>query len=152
MMPWWGLAIVSAALGLAELHLPGAYLIWIALGAALTAAVEAAFGLSAEGQIVVLLAASALSCLAGFFVYGKIGRHRSASDALNRRDLTMIGQAGVLCAPVVNGQGKVRIGDTVWLAEGPDLPDGTPVLVKSVRATRLIVARAPAVEPASSRS
>jgi predicted membrane protein len=39
MIPWWGWAILAALLGLAEMHAPGCYLIWIALGAALTAAV-----------------------------------------------------------------------------------------------------------------
>jgi membrane protein implicated in regulation of membrane protease activity len=33
----------------------------------------------------------------------------------------------------------VRIGDTVWLAEGHDLAEGTPVIVAGVHGTRLEV-------------
>jgi membrane protein implicated in regulation of membrane protease activity len=40
----------------------------------------------------------------------------------------------------LHGTGKVRLGDTVWLAEGPDLPTGTAVIVKSVRRARVRVA------------
>jgi membrane protein implicated in regulation of membrane protease activity len=38
----------------------------------------------------------------------------------------------------------VRLGDSVWLAEGPNLSEGTSVIVKSVRGTRVIVEEAPA--------
>ena len=51
----------------------------------------------------------------------------------------MIGARGTVCQAFVNGRGKVRIGDTVWLADGPDLAEGTPVVVAGVRGTRLEV-------------
>jgi membrane protein implicated in regulation of membrane protease activity len=41
--------------------------------------------------------------------------------------------------PIVNGQGKVRTGGRVWLAEGPNLPEGAQVIIKSVQGTRIIV-------------
>ncbi|MBS0561330.1 MAG: NfeD family protein [Proteobacteria bacterium] len=141
-LPWWGWAIAAAALGWAEIHVPGAYLIWIALGAALTAAAEAAFGLRLEAQLIVLIVASALSCGVGFFVYGRRTRRPDPGARLNSRDRLMVGQAGTVCTALVNGEGKVRVGDTVWLAAGPDLPEGTPVVIRSVRASRLVVERA----------
>ncbi len=51
----------------------------------------------------------------------------------------MLGARGMVCEPFVNGHGKVRLGDSVWLAAGPDLADGTPVVVSAVRGTRLVV-------------
>ena len=51
----------------------------------------------------------------------------------------MIGARALCACPFLNGHGKVRLGDSVWLAEGPDLAEGTPVTVKSVRGTSLIV-------------
>lgn len=140
---WWAWAILAAAIGLAELHAPGSYLIWIALGAALTALIDALFGLSLAGQIGTFAVASAISCIAGYFVYRKLSHRRAAASPLNQRDLGMIGTHGVVCEPLLNGRGKVRLGDTVWLAEGPDLAEGTPIAVKSVRGTSVIV------EPAS---
>ena len=83
--PWWGWVIVTGVLGLAELHLPGSYLIWIGLGAALTAGADAAFGLSLEGQIGTFALASALSCAGGYFVYRHFSRGQRSEMPLNER-------------------------------------------------------------------
>jgi membrane protein implicated in regulation of membrane protease activity len=138
-MAWWAWAILAGILALAELHVPGGYLVWIALGAALTSALEAAFGGSLEGQLGIFAAASALSCITGYFVYRRLHRRRRGETLLNDRSLAMVGARGTVCEAFVNGRGKVRLGDGVWLADGPDLAEGAPVIVSAVRGTRLIV-------------
>jgi membrane protein implicated in regulation of membrane protease activity len=137
-IPWWLWACLAALIGWAELHIPGSYLIWIAIGAALTAAIEAVWGLSLSGQIGAFAVLSAISCGVGYFIYRRFDRADQAAP-LNQRNLLMVGAQGVVCLPIVNGQGKVRLGDSVWLADGPDLPEGAPVRVKSVRGTRITV-------------
>ena len=144
--PWWAWAVLAALLGLGELHMPGAYLIWIALGAAIAAAADAAFGLRLEAQIATFLAASFVSCAAGYFIYDKVTGRRRPEGPLNQRDLLAVGSHGVVCTSFVDGRGKVRLGDSVWLAEGDDLPEGTPVVVTAVRGTSLLVE--PAAHPA----
>ena len=52
---------------------------------------------------------------------------------------SMVGQRGVVCEAIRNGEGKVRLGDGVWLAAGPDMAEGTPVVVDGVRGTKLHV-------------
>jgi membrane protein implicated in regulation of membrane protease activity len=139
MLPWWGWAILAAVLGLAEMHAPGSYLIWIALGAVVTAAVHAGYGLSTTGEVVTMMVASGLSCAGGYFVYRRVDRRQPDTSTLNRRDALLIGQRGVVCSDIVHGEGKIRLGDTVWLAEGPDLPSGTAVVVRSVNRARVRV-------------
>lgn len=139
-LPWWAWIVLAGLLALAELHVPGSYLVWIALGAAATSGVHAAFGASLEGQLATFATASAVSCLAGYFVYRRLDRRRRhGEDPLNQRHLAMVGERGRVCEAFANGQGKVRLGDSVWLAAGPDLADGTPVIVSGVRGTRLVV-------------
>ena len=58
---------------------------------------------------------------------------------LNRRELQIIGKEGVVYEPLINGHGKVRLGDTVWLAEGPDLPAQAPIIVRALRGTTVVV-------------
>jgi len=41
--------------------------------------------------------------------------------------------------PIVDGRGRVRVDDTVWLVEGPDLPAGARVQVTGVANTLLRV-------------
>jgi inner membrane protein len=138
-LPWWAWIVAAGVFGLGELHVPGAYLIWIALGAALTAATDAGLGLSLEGQLAVFVAVSALSSAAGYFVYRRLYRPHRGELRLNERNLAMVGTRGVVCDAFVNGHGKVRLGDGVWLATGPDFAEGTPVVVSAVRGTRLFV-------------
>lgn len=138
-IPWWAWVIVAGILALAELHAPGSYLVWIALGAALTSVVAAAFGGSIEGQIGSFALASALSCIVGYFVYRRVRRARPGEALLNQRGQAMVGARGTVCEPFFNGRGKVRLGDGVWLADGPDLAEGMPVAVKAVHGTRLVV-------------
>jgi membrane protein implicated in regulation of membrane protease activity len=149
---WWAWMILAGVLGLAEMHVPGAYLVWIALGAALTGAADAAFGLSLEGQLGVFAAASALSCAAGYFVYRRLHRRQRGDLPLNERHRSMLGERGTVCEAFVAGRGKVRLGDSVWLAAGPDLAEGAPIVVSGVRGTRLVVEGLqprPSVEPAA---
>jgi inner membrane protein len=138
-LPWWGWVILAGVLALAEMHVPGAYLIWIALGAGLTGIVDAAFATSLTGQTGTFAVASALSCGVGFFVYRRFDRQGRPSMRLNERSLAMLGERGTVCEAFSNGRGKVRLGDSVWLATGPDLAEGTPVVVSAVQGTRLVV-------------
>jgi inner membrane protein len=139
MQPWfWGtLALLVAII---EVILPGFYLIWIAIGALITEIAVLLVPLdSLESQLAVFAAAATLSCAGGFFAYRVLDKHPVETDA-NRRDRQMIGTHGIVAVPLRNGTGKVRLGDTVWLAEGPDLGEGAPVVVTGVRGTVVIVA------------
>jgi membrane protein implicated in regulation of membrane protease activity len=136
-IPWWAWAIFAAVVAFSELQAPGIYLIWIGLGAGLTAAAAAVWPLHIEYQLEIFAAASCLSCIVGYFVYRRSSS--SAGSSLNQRDRQMVGARGTVAIPLANGRGKVRLGDTVWLAEGPDLAAGTPVVVKAVRGSRVVV-------------
>jgi hypothetical protein len=136
---WWVWIVLAGALGLAELHLPGSYLIWIALGAVVAGAADAAFDLSLSAQILTFVTAAAVSSLIGYFVYRSFAGRGHNEPALNERNQLMIGARGTVCEAFRHGQGKVRLGDGVWLAAGPDMTEDTPVVVTSVRGTRLHV-------------
>jgi membrane protein implicated in regulation of membrane protease activity len=142
-IPWWAWIVLAGVLALAEMVVPGAYLMWIALGAAITAIAAGATGMILEGQLAVFAVATSVSCLGGYFVYRALVPvvDGDGEVPLNAPRRSMVGAHGTVCEAFVNGRGKVRIGDTVWLADGPDLPEGSPVVVAGVRGTRLDVRR-----------
>ena len=139
MHPWiWAIGALAAAV--LEMVVPGAYLIWIALGAAITAVACFAFDLAVTTQLVIFIAASAAACVIGYFVYQRLIKPAAGDTPLNQRGLDMIGAHGVIFEAIVNGQGKVSLGDSVWIAEGPDMPMGAAVVVTGLRGTIAIVA------------
>jgi membrane protein implicated in regulation of membrane protease activity len=135
----WAWAIGALLLAIFELHAPGFYLIWVALGAGIAALATFLFGWPLEGQLATFAAASLASCVIGFFVYRRMLSTEPPEQAVNVRGRQMIGELAIVAEPIRNGHGKIRFGDTVWLAEGPDLPEGAPVVVTGVRGTTAIV-------------
>ena len=55
-----------------------------------------------------------------------------------------VGRSVVVEQAIENGRGRVRVGDTLWSAEGPDAPAGTRVTVTGRKGTVLVVAPMPA--------
>ncbi|HVA15839.1 MAG TPA: NfeD family protein [Stellaceae bacterium] len=137
MSPWiWAIAALLVALS--ELHAPGSYLIWIGIGAGLTAVVAFVVDLTLGMQIGVFIVAAGLSCVFGHFVYQRMIRSPIV-PLMNQRALAMVGAKGIVAKSFEHGRGKVTLGDTVWLAEGPNLTEGTPIIVARMRDTTVVV-------------
>jgi inner membrane protein len=138
----WTWATAALLVALVEVLAPGFYLVWIALGGLVTGIAVLLFDVqSLTTQLEIFAVAVVASCIGGFFVYRAIA-DTTAQQLVNRREAELIGARGVVAEPLTNGRGKIRLGDTVWLAEGPDLPAGTPVVVTKLRGTVAVVAAA----------
>jgi membrane protein implicated in regulation of membrane protease activity len=135
---WWMLALVLIAV---EVVLPGYFMLWIGIAAAVTGAVVLVWpesSMLAQSMIFVVLAFA--SCAVYWYaVRPRLQRVEPGDERLNRRGEQLIGQRYVLIEPIVNGRGKARVGDGQWLVSGPDLPQGTTVEVESVDGTMLRV-------------
>ncbi|MFI4968948.1 MAG: NfeD family protein [Lysobacterales bacterium] len=134
---WWLLALVLIA---AEMVLPGYFMLWIGIAAAVMGVIVLlAPALSAIAQAALF----GLFALAACAIYWKfirpLAEQRDDQPLLNRRGEKLVGQRFVLVEPIVNGRGKVKVGDGSWLAEGPDLPVGSEVEVVAVEGTTLKV-------------
>ncbi|HYN45375.1 MAG TPA: NfeD family protein, partial [Allosphingosinicella sp.] len=68
-------------------------------------------------------------------------RNPVASDdpKLNERTARLIGQTVTVETAIQNGQGRVKIGDSLWIARGPDAPAGSQVVVAAADGSCLIV-------------
>lgn len=133
-------AVAAFGLAIAEILLPGVFLIFFAGGALVAAAVALAAD-SLVVQLGVFVVATLAALLAGNSVY----RRYVAGKNGGQLDLSPVGEPGMVEENIVNGRGKVRVRDISWLAAGPDLPKGTPIVVVASSGTLLNVA---AVSPA----
>lgn len=137
---WWLLALVLIGV---ELMVPGYFMLWIGIAAAAMGLVLMFVPeLSFMAQAVVFAVLALISC----FVYWRFVRRAlnepSDQPRLNRRAEQFIGRRYVLDSAIVNGQGKARVGDSLWLVEGPDLPVGATVEVIGVDGATLRVQKA----------
>ncbi|HKT77768.1 MAG TPA: NfeD family protein [Sphingobium sp.] len=134
----WGWLIFAALLGIGEVMMPGIFLIWVALAAAVTGLLALALPISVPVQLLIF----ALLCLVS--VWG--GRRwysanpvASQDPLLNDRTARLLGEIVTVVEPIDNGRGRVKVGDSVWLCRGPDAPAGTRVRVVGAEASVLKV-------------
>jgi membrane protein implicated in regulation of membrane protease activity len=136
-MSGWLWGAVGLCLAVLEVAIPGMFLIFPAIGALVAAIVSLAIPLELEAQLGLFAAASLGLWLASARAYRRL--MRGTRLPLVNSPSRLIGSTGTVAEPIQQGRGKIRLGDTLWLACGPDLPAGTPVRVRRVEGTVLEV-------------
>lgn len=139
----WAWFVLGGVLLVAEIAAPGAFLLWLGLAALVTGALAYVVNLAWQGEVLAFAALAVVAVLVGRRISPAPGR---ASDRpfLNRRAEGFIGRVFTLETPLVGGVGRVRIDDTVWRIEGPDMAAGEDVRVVAVDGVVLKVAPAEA--------
>ena len=66
-------------------------------------------------------------------------RTKNGPSALNQGAQGLVGRDYSLVAPIVAGEGRIRVNDTLWRVTGPDAPMGARVRVTGVEGTLLTV-------------
>ena len=133
----WIWLIAAALFAAAEILVPGVFLIFLAAAAALTG-LAAAAGLPLPFQLVLFPLFSL-----GAVWFGKRWYNRnpvpSSDPLLNDRLARHVGQTVLVVNAIENGSGRVKLGDTVWAARGPDAEVGAKVRIVGADGTCLQV-------------
>ena len=126
--PHWLWLLAAIALGIAELIAPGVFLIWLAAAAAATGLLTLAFGIDLPFQFAVfaLLAIAAVYSGRRWYLANPMP---SADPMLNDRAARLVGRTVVVVAAIENGEGRVKVGDSVWSCRGADSPEGSRVRI-----------------------
>ena len=136
---WACLALLLIA---AETLAPGVFMLWLGLAAAVVFAVVLLVpGVPPLWQAVGFIVLSFVLIA----VYRNLFRksdQKTDQPLLNRKAEQLIGKVLPLHQAIVNGQGRVKLGDALWTVEGPDLPQGTQVRV--IGATSMVLKVDPA--------
>lgn len=124
----WAWLVFAALLGIAEVMIPGVFLIWIAIAAAITGLAALALPIGLPLQLLIFAALSIAAVWAGrrWYVDHPVA---STDPLLNDRTARLIGQTVTVVEPIVGGEGRVKVGDSVWTALGPDADAGARVRV-----------------------
>ena len=124
----WSWIVAGLVLLALELVLPGGFLLWMGVAGILTGLLALFQPLAWPLQWLMFGALSLISIL----IWIRLARNRTNQTdrpLLNQRTEHFIGREVVLDQPIVDGFGRVRIGDTKWRASGPDLPAGQRVRI-----------------------
>ena len=126
--PHWMWMLGAIFLGIAELIVPGVFLIWLAAAAAATGLLTLAFGIGLPFQFAAfaLLAIAAVYAGRRWYIANPMP---SADPLLNDRAARLVGRTVVVAAAIVNGEGRVKVGDSVWSCRGPDCAEGSRVRI-----------------------
>ena len=123
---WWGLA---RALFAAEALAPGAFMLWLGFAATGTALITMMAPMPVDAQWMLFAALALISVLLGWQLRRRHPPGETDRPLLNRRAAQLVGQVHVLESAIIDGRGRMKIGDAFWTAHGPDLPAGTRVRV-----------------------
>lgn len=119
----------ALALVIAEMLAPGFFLIFLGAGAAVVGLVVLVVpGLPVVGQALVFAVFTGAAMALGHRWYR--GSDKSSSDPLlNDRAARLIGRTVKVSDAIVDGEGRVSVGDGAWNATGPDVPAGARVRI-----------------------
>ena len=139
----WNWFILAVLLFILETVVPGVHFLWFGLAAVVVGGIALATGIAWQWQ---MIAFGVISVLTVFWVrrFYSAGAAQSDLPDLNIRANQYVGRSLIVEQAIQNGRGKVRVGDTLWTAEGPDSPAGARVTVKEAKGNVLVVERAAA--------
>ena len=137
----WSWMILAAILFVFEITAPGIFFMWFGLAAIATGLIAFAVDVGWQWQLVWFCL---LSVIFVVVAWKYLRKHPLESERplLNERAVRHIGETHDLVDPIVNGRGSVKIGDSIWRVEGPELPKGARVRVLGADGTLLKVAPA----------
>ena len=139
MIVWLSVGLLLIA---AETMAPGLFMIWLGLAALVLFFVVWLFpDLSLLMQVVLFVVFSFV--MVGIYFQFFRGRETpSDKPFLNRRGEQLIDQVYPLESAIVNGHGRVKIGDAFWTVQGTDMPVNSLVRVVAVDSMTLKVVQA----------
>ena len=126
--PHWSWLAVGLILAAAEMAVPGVFLIWMAGAALITGAVTWLVPIGVPAQIVLF----AVLAIASVFLGKRWLRSnpiQPVDPKMNDRGAQAVGETVVVASVIEGGSGRVKLGDSEWIAKGPDAEPGTRMRV-----------------------
>lgn len=137
----WNWFIVAVGLFALESIVPGVHFVWFGVAAVVVGALGLAVDIAWEWQLITF---AIISCITVFLARRYASPEVAASDQpdLNARAEQYVGRVVMVEEAIAHGRGKVRVGDTVWNAQGSDAPQGARVKITGTKGTCLLVEHA----------
>lgn len=136
--PHWAWLALGLVLAAAEMAIPGVFLIWMAGAALVTGLTAWVLPIGIAWQIVLF---AVLAIVSVFLGRRWLSSHPvvSADPMMNDRGARSVGEIVMVTQAIEAGSGRVRLGDSEWMAKGPDAAAGTRMRVAGHQGSVLLV-------------
>ena len=135
---WWVLALILLVV---EILAPGFFFLWMAISGFVSGALVLLIpATSMAMQVLVFSVLSVVNIIVWKF-YSKKHPIESDHPLLNKRGVQYIGRVFNLHEPIKNGQGKIKVDDSIWKVHGEDCDINSRVKVIAIRGTVFEVER-----------
>ena len=136
--PGWLWMIGGVLLLIAEIVVPGVFLIWIGIAAIVTGVFAVLLGIGLAGQLGLFALYALLAVFVDRKVYGAAAIE-GFDTSLNNPSARLIGRRVMVVQSVDEDSGRVRVGDSEWSARGGPADPGERVRITGVEGNCLIV-------------
>ena len=134
----WVWIAVGFVLAAAEILVPGVFLIWLAGAALLTGLITLVLPIGVPLQVVIV----AVLAVAAVFIgrnYLRANPVEEVDPKMNRRGMRLAGEIAIVTSAIDGGTGRVKHGDSEWLAKGCDAVVGDKVRISGSDGAVLVV-------------
>lgn len=132
---WFALGLLLAA---AEMLVPGVFFIWMAGAAILTGILTFILPIGVVMQIAIFVVLAMVTVYTGKR-YLRDHPITEADPLMNKRGGRLVGETAVVVSAIEGGSGRVRHGDSEWIARGPDSAVGARVRISGSEGAVLMV-------------
>lgn len=133
---WWVFAIVLIIL---EVFSPSAFFMWMGAAAGVTGLVLLVLPeMSWQIQFILFSVASIASILVGRTFFSRKSANTD-DPTLSQLEHELTGNVYEVEKAIVNGSGRIKVGESTWKAQGPDSKAGSSVKVVGVKGAVLLV-------------
>lgn len=124
----WSWMLLGLILLAIEVMLPGFFFLWFSIAALIVGASAFLIDWPWQFQVIGFVVLAVASAYAGRKLMGT--KDTPTEDPnLNLRATRLEGRTFTLHEPIKNGSGRIKVDDSVWRIQGPDLAAGKSVVV-----------------------
>lgn len=134
---WWALSLIFLVI---EVLVPSFFFLWLAAAGFTTGSIVWLFSITANAQIFIF-SVLAIAAVVLWKIVGHKKLQKTDHPLLNKRGQQYIGRTFNLYEAIENGQGKIKVDDSIWTVHGEDCAIETKVRVIAVRGTVFDVER-----------
>jgi membrane protein implicated in regulation of membrane protease activity len=129
---WWVLAVVCLVI---EILVPAFFFLWMSVAGLITGIIAWLIPSTSTDVQILIFSVLTVMTITAWRIFGKKYVIETDQPLLNRRGSQYVGRVFNLHEAIENGEGKIKVDDTIWKVHGEDCDIHTKVKVIASRGT-----------------